>query len=146
MLPSLDPLLSRSPEARTATLEVLAWVMGADGELRREELAVIEDLARRLDLRWRPPLVPSWSEAWVAPVRPVGPLVLQLACLLATADGDLSPAELDCLELLRGALGLDRGAVDALCTWAQEGHRWAHKGESLLHEVAAGGFAPAGRG
>lgn len=142
MLPPVDALLAQPLEVRTAAVEVLAWVMGADGELRREELATVDDLARRLDLSWRAhSQVPSWNEAWARVLRPVGPQVLQLACLLATADGDLAEVELDCLALLQGALRLDPGSVGALCAWAQEGHRWARKGQALLHEAMPGGYA-----
>ncbi len=143
MIPGLA-LLTRQPlDTRLATVDVLAWVMGADGELRPEELAMIADLRRRLALPpLDPPRAPSWSEAWPALLAPVAPEVLALAALLATSDDDLADAERACLDLLQAALGLDPGSARALIRWAEEGHRWLRKGTGLIDASRPGGHAP----
>lgn len=143
MLPPVDHLLTQPEATRAAVVAVLAWVMGADGELRPEEQAVVADTRRRLGVP-APPVepVPSWSEDWPTLLTPIGGEVLLHAALLATADGDLAPPEEQCLALLAEALGLGSTAAGAMVSWAREGHRWMRRGTALISDSRHGGYAP----
>lgn len=133
----LNEIMLDQPDAvRLAFLEVLSWILHADGVVDPREqqfldhaaamlgFESLQDALREVDRRWKP--------AWTDILAPVGPYVLMQGALLAWSDGELHESERAVLERLRDGLQVERDLHDKILRWAYEGHRWTMAGLSLL--------------
>lgn len=125
-------LRSRPHAVRLACVQVVQWLMRADGRATTREQLQVVDLARFLDVDPAGlAAVPSWNESWPALLSDDGMTVLMQAALLVTADDSEDPGELACLEQLQVAFGLPAEAVEQVLAWARDGQAWLARGKAL---------------
>jgi tellurite resistance protein len=127
-------------DQRRAYISLLILVASADGSLVREETAAIEGwmgrillpLDQREDLRqlMRNPL--GLNEILDNMHQTTLLLALRDATLLAACDGDYHQLEIEILEQIVDAAGLDSGALERLFKWVSEGWSWMVAGRAAL--------------
>lgn len=130
-----EPILSQPAPVRLAFLEVLHFVMWADGVLDDREERLLDELCARLDVRELRDLLPEkpeWKTSWGRMLMPVRRYVLLQAAVMSWADGSVHRAERVMLERLTLALGEDLITLDAVLDWAEAGRAWAERGLALL--------------
>lgn len=132
-----DEILLDQPDAvRLAFLEVLNWMLAADGVADPREVRFLDDLATRLGfagLRGALPTGPQdWKPAWTEILAPVARYVLLHCALLAWEDDTLHANEVERLAALCHALQIDATRRDEAIAWARDGRRWMREGFALL--------------
>ncbi len=128
-----DDVISSEPvETRRAFLQVLWWIIDADGVLDQRELAFVDAVRQRLDLDEVGSPADAPEESWADLLGPVAHYVLMQCALLATADGECHLRERERMEDLARLLDAEPGSVDEMVAWAWEGHRWMGCGMAFL--------------
>tara|TARA_B100000003_G_C10816542_1_gene325021 strand:- start:361 stop:792 length:432 start_codon:yes stop_codon:yes gene_type:complete len=137
-----DGLVHRSPQELVRYAEVLVFIAAADGELVREEIAIIEAMMGRVMLHPESrvtvrsgfeqpiPLEQSLADLEPALVR----YILRDAALVAAVDGDYDNKELRALRKIAKAAEVSTAQLSNLLDWVAEGWNWFEKGLNLLEE------------
>lgn len=133
----LDEIVLDQPDSvRLAFLEVLNWMLHADGVADDREQRFLDHTATLLGFEGLRHALPArsedWKPAWTRILEPIAPYVLMQAALIAWADGELHDDERALLERLRRGLDLDPGVHDRVLRWAHDGYRWTMEGVALL--------------
>jgi len=131
---ALTEALRVSPErARVAFIEVLCWLVHADGAVDPREVTFVQSQALALgvpQVELHEPMV--WDDRWPEQLEDIGHHVLMQCALLTVADGSCHVRERERLEFLEGELDAQPGSVDEMVEWALEGHRWMSNGARFL--------------
>ena len=137
-----DGLLHRSPQERVRYAEILVYIAAADGELVREEIAVIEAMMGRAMIHPESrvtvrsgfeqpiPLEQSLADLDVS----FAQLILRDAALVAAVDGDYDRRELTALRKIAKAANVSPKQLSVLLDWVTEGWHWFEKATDFLSE------------
>ena len=120
-----DGLLHRSPQERVRYAEILVYIAAADGELVREEIAVIEAMMGRAMIHPESrvtvrsgfeqpiPLEQSLADLDVS----FAQLILRDAALVAAVDGDYDRRELTALRKIAKTANVSSKQLSVLLDW-----------------------------
>tara|TARA_B100000212_G_scaffold337845_1_gene313411 strand:+ start:802 stop:1224 length:423 start_codon:yes stop_codon:yes gene_type:complete len=137
-----DGLLHRSPQERVRYAEILVYIAAADGELVREEIAVIEAMMGRAMIHPESrvtvrsgfeqpiPLEQSLADLDVS----FAQLILRDAALVAAVDGDYDRRELTALRKIAKTANVSSKQLSVLLDWVTEGWHWFEKATDFLSE------------
>jgi len=137
-----DGLLHRSPQERVRYAEILVYIAAADGELVREEIAVIEAMMGRAMIHPESrvtvrsgfeqpiPLEQSLADLDVS----FAQLILRDAALVAAVDGDYDRRELTALRKIAKTANVSSKQLSILLDWVTEGWHWFEKATDFLSE------------
>ena len=137
-----DGLLHRSPQERVRYAEILVYIAAADGELVREEIAVIEAMMGRAMIHPESrvtvrsgfeqpiPLEQSLADLDVF----FAQLILRDAALVAAVDGDYDRRELTALRKIAKTANVSSKQLSVLLDWVTEGWHWFEKATDFLSE------------
>ncbi|MCH1540190.1 MAG: TerB family tellurite resistance protein [Candidatus Poseidonia sp.] len=135
-----DGLGHRSPQDMIRYAEILVYIAAADGELVREEIAVIEALMgrcmihpeARIDIRngfEQPiPLEQSLSDL----EKDLARYVLRDAALVSAIDGSYDKAEILAMKKIAKVAGVNKEQLSALLDWVTEGWTWYQRFSETL--------------
>ena len=135
-----DGLGHRSPQDMIRYAEILVYIAAADGELVREEIAVIEALMgrcmihpeARIDIRKgfeQPiPLEQSLSDL----EKDLARYVLRDAALVSAIDGSYDKAEILAMKKIAKVAGVNKEQLSALLDWVTEGWTWYQRFSETL--------------
>lgn len=127
-----DGMGKRTPQELVRYAEILVYIAAADGELVREEVAVIEALMGRAMIHPESrttirggfeqpvPLEQSLADLDAAFVR----LILRDAALVAAVDGAYDRNELRALKAIAKAGEIDTSELADVLDWVAEGWDW----------------------
>tara|TARA_A100001037_G_C14874827_1_gene511243 strand:+ start:63 stop:530 length:468 start_codon:yes stop_codon:yes gene_type:complete len=138
MLP--DAIDTLSPDEKEDYISLLTILANADGALVREEMAALEAFMGRALLK------PEVRELNRKKLRATGNLdellssasratllvAIRDSVLLAAADGEYHPDEVEVLELMAEAAGLSDEQIDELYDWVTEGWHWLARGRRIV--------------
>lgn len=144
MLPDAIDMLS--PSEKEVYIELLTVVANSDGALVREEMAALEAFMGRALLK------PEVREETRKKLRHTGNLeellekatidtlkvALRDSVLLAAADGEYHPDEVQVLERIAEAAGVGVDGLDQLYDWVTDGWHWLAKGRNVVDMKIAG--------
>ena len=137
-----DGLLHRSPQERVRYAEILVYIAAADGELVREEIAVIEAMMGRAMIHPESrvtvrsgfeqpiPLEQSLADLDVS----FAQMILRDAALVAAVDGDYDRRELTALRKIAKTANVSPKQLSVLLDWVTEGWHWFEKATNFLSE------------
>ena len=137
-----DGLLHRSPQERVRYAEILVYIAAADGELVREEIAVIEAMMGRAMIHPESrvtvrsgfeqpiPLEQSLTDLDTS----FAQLILRDAALVAAVDGDYDRRELTALRKIAKTANVSPKQLSVLLDWVTEGWHWFEKATNFLSE------------
>ena len=137
-----DGLLHRSPQERVRYAEILVYIAAADGELVREEIAVIEAMMGRAMIHPESrvtvrsgfeqpiPLEQSLADLDAS----FAQLILRDAALVAAVDGDYDRRELTALRKIAKTANVSSKQLSVLLDWVAEGWHWFEKATDFLSE------------
>ena len=137
-----DGLLHRSPQERVRYAEILVYIAAADGELVREEIAVIEAMMGRAMIHPESrvtvrsgfeqpiPLEQSLADLDTS----FAQLILRDAALVAAVDGDYDRRELTALRKIAKTANVSPKQLSVLLDWVNEGWHWFEKATDFLSE------------
>ena len=137
-----DGLLHRSPQERVRYAEILVYIAAADGELVREEIAVIEAMMGRAMIHPESrvtvrsgfeqpiPLEQSLADLDAS----FAQLILRDAALVAAVDGDYDRRELTALRKIAKTANVSPKQLSVLLDWVNEGWHWFEKATNFLSE------------
>tara|TARA_B100001287_G_scaffold102776_1_gene86356 strand:- start:529 stop:951 length:423 start_codon:yes stop_codon:yes gene_type:complete len=137
-----DGLLHRSPQERVRYAEILVYIAAADGELVREEIAVIEAMMGRAMIHPESrvtvrsgfeqpiPLEQSLADLDAS----FAQLILRDAALVAAVDGDYDRRELTALRKIAKTANVSPKQLSGLLDWVNEGWHWFEKATDFLSE------------
>tara|TARA_Y100001978_G_scaffold77790_1_gene69782 strand:+ start:2312 stop:2734 length:423 start_codon:yes stop_codon:yes gene_type:complete len=137
-----DGLLHRSPQERVRYAEILVYIAAADGELVREEIAVIEAMMGRAMIHPESrvtvrsgfeqpiPLEQSLADLDTS----FAQLILRDAALVAAVDGDYDRRELTALRKIAKTANVSPKQLSVLLDWVTEGWHWFEKATNFLSE------------
>ncbi len=137
-----DGLLHRSPQERVRYAEILVYIAAADGELVREEIAVIEAMMGRAMIHPESrvtvrsgfeqpiPLEQSLADLDTS----FAQLILRDAALVAAVDGDYDRRELTALRKIAKTANVSPKQLSVLLDWVTEGWHWFEKATDFLSE------------
>ena len=137
-----DGLLHRSPQERVRYAEILVYIAAADGELVREEIAVIEAMMGRAMIHPESrvtvrsgfeqpiPLEQSLADLDTS----FAHLILRDAALVAAVDGDYDRRELTALRKIAKTANVSPKQLSVLLDWVTEGWHWFEKATDFLSE------------
>lgn len=137
-----DGLLHRSPQERVRYAEILVYIAAADGELVREEIAVIEAMMGRAMIHPESrvtvrsgfeqpiPLEQSLADLDAS----FAQLILRDAALVAAVDGDYDRRELTALRKIAKTANVSSKQLSVLLDWVTEGWHWFEKATDFLSE------------
>ena len=137
-----DGLLHRSPQERVRYAEILVYIAAADGELVREEIAVIEAMMGRAMIHPESrvtvrsgfeqpiPLEQSLADLDAS----FAQLILRDAALVAAVDGDYDRRELAALRKIAKTANVSPKQLSVLLDWVNEGWHWFEKATDFLSE------------
>ena len=137
-----DGLVHRSPQELVRYAEVLVFIAAADGELVREEIAIIEAMMGRVMLHpesritvrsgFEQPIPLEQSLTDLDPT--LAQIILRDAALVAAVDGDYDRKELTALRKIAKVAGASNTQLSALLDWVKEGWLWFEKALNLLEQ------------
>ena len=137
-----DGMGQRSPQELVRYAEVLVYIAAADGELVREEIAVIEAMMGRVMIHpesrvkvragFEQPIPLEQALADLAPafVR----FILRDAALVAAVDGAYDSKEIRALRKIAKAAGVSTTQLSALLDWVKEGWNWFDAASGILDD------------
>ena len=135
-------MLHRSPQERVRYAEILVYIAAADGELVREEIAVIEAMMGRAMIHPESrvtvrsgfeqpiPLEQSLADLDTS----FAQLILRDAALVAAVDGDYDRRELTALRKIAKTANVSPKQLSVLLDWVTEGWHWFEKATDFLSE------------
>ena len=137
-----DGLIHRSPQERVRYAEILVYIAAADGELVREEIAMIEAMMGRAMLHPESRITvragfeqPIPLEQSLADLEPsLARIILRDAALVAAVDGDYDRKELAALRKIAKVAGASTNQLSELLDWVKEGWLWFEKTGVFLGE------------
>ena len=135
-----DGLIHRSPQERVRYAEILVFIAAADGELVREEIAMIEAMMGRAMIHPESRITvgggfeqPIPLEQSLADLDPVfAQLVLRDAALVAVVDGDYDRKELTALRKIAKAADVTPKQLSLLLDWVTKGWHWFEEASVFL--------------
>ena len=135
-----DGLIHRSPQERVRYAEILVFIAAADGELVREEIAMIEAMMGRAMIHPESRITvrggveqPIPLEQSLAGLDPVfAQLVLRDAALVAAVDGDYDRKELTALRKIAKAADVTPKQLSLLLDWVTKGWHWFEEASVFL--------------
>jgi len=135
-----DGLIHRSPQERVRYAEILVYIAAADGELVREEIAMIEAMMGRAMLHPESRITvragfeqPIPLEQSLADLDPsLAQIILRDAALVAAVDGDYDRKELTALRKIAKVAGASTTQLSELLDWVKEGWLWFEKASVFL--------------
>jgi len=137
-----DGLNHRTPQELVRYAEVLVFIAAADGELVREEIAIIESMMGRAMIHPESrikiragfeqpiPLEQSLANLESAFVQ----FILRDAALVAAVDGDYDRKELQALRKIAKAAGVSSTQLSNLLDWVSEGWSWFENGLKMFEK------------
>ena len=138
MLP--DTLSEMRPEECIAYAEIMAAVATCDGKFTSDEMSAYE--ARTASLLVQPYVRERLQgmvnemvdlDSYLKTLSSHGlKLVLRDAILMAACDGKYVEEELEIIEKIASAAGVDQELLNQLYTWLLEGWAWHHRGHQML--------------
>ena len=135
-----DGLIHRSPQERVRYAEILVFIAAADGELVREEIAMIEAMMDRAMIHHESRITvrggfeqPIPLEQSLADLDPVfAQLVLRDAALVAAVDGDYDRKELTALRKIAKVAEVTPAQLSLLLDWVTKGWHWFEEASVFL--------------
>lgn len=127
-----DGLGHRTPQELRRYADILVYIAAADGELVREEIAVIEAMMGRcmihpevrVDIRsgfeHPVPLEQSLVDLDPELIR----FILRDAAFVAAIDGSYDPKEIKALKVIAKAGGVSKDVLSSLLDWVGDGWNW----------------------
>lgn len=127
-----DGLGHRTPQELRRYADILVYIAAADGELVREEIAVIEAMMGRcmihpevrVDIRsgfeHPVPLEQSLVDLDPELIR----FILRDAAFVAAIDGSYDPKEIKALKAIAKAGGVSKDVLSSLLDWVGDGWNW----------------------
>ena len=135
-----DGLGHRTPQELRRYADILVYIAAADGELVREEIAVIEAMMGRcmihpevrVDIRsgfeHPVPLEQSLVDLDPELVR----FILRDAAFVAAIDGSYDPKEIKALKAIAKAGGVSKDVLSSLLDWVGAGWNWYQDFSEIL--------------
>ena len=135
-----DGMVHRSPQELVRYAEILVYIAAADGELVREEIAVIESMMGRVMLHPQSritvragfeqpiPIEQSLADLEPAFVR----FILRDSALVAAIDGEYDSKEIAALRKIAKAADVTSEQLANLLDWVAEGWNWFESGMQIL--------------
>lgn len=135
-----DGMGPRSPQELVRYAEVLVYIAAADGELVREEIAVIEAMMGRVMIHpesrvkirsgFEQPIPLEQSLADLEPsfVR----FILRDAALVAAVDGAYDNKEIRALRKIAKAAEVSTTQLSELLDWVKDGWNWFDSASTIL--------------
>lgn len=127
-------------EYRSPYIELLLLMAGSDGDIVREELAVIESYMGKLMIHpdervvLRTKLESSRKYADI--IKDLNKSLLKLALrdsvIVGISDGVLDKKEIQFAKKLAKSAGVDEKTLSKICDWAIDGWNWHKKSASIL--------------
>jgi len=139
-----DGLVHRSAQELVRYAEALVYIAAADGELVRDEIAIIEAMMGRAMLHPESrvtvragfeqpiPLEQSLADLDQTMVR----YILRDAALVAAVDGAYDTKEVRALKIIAKAGDVSTQQLSALLDWVAEGWQWFEQGTQHLEKSA----------
>lgn len=138
MLP--DTLLDLSDVEAVSYATILATVATCDGKFTPEEMSSYE--ARIASLLFQPfvrerlnSMIGEWVDLQehLEQFSPSGlRLLLRDSVLMAACDGEYKPEEMEIIEQIAAAAGVDEDTLNQLDVWVADGWGWQRRGHSIL--------------
>ena len=135
-----DGLGHRTPQELRRYADILVYIAAADGELVREEIAVIESMMGRcmihpevrVDIRsgFDHPVPLSQSLVDLDPDL-IG-FILRDAAFVAAVDGSYDPKEIKALKAIAKAGGIEKDVLSSLLDWVGTGWNWYQDFSKIL--------------
>jgi len=135
-----DGLGHRSAQELRRYAEILVYIAAADGELVREEIAVIEAMMGRcmihpevrVDIRagFEQPIPLEQSLADLEPE--LIHFILRDAAFVAAIDGSYDPKEIRALRAIAKAGGIKKDVLSSILDWVENGWNWYQDFSGLL--------------
>ncbi|MAJ00857.1 MAG: hypothetical protein CMA10_00410 [Euryarchaeota archaeon] len=135
-----DGLGHRTPQELRRYADILVYIAAADGELVREEIAVIEAMMGRcmihpevrVDIRsgfeHPVPLEQSLVDLDPELIR----FILRDAAFVAAIDGSYDPKEIKALKAIAKAGGVSKDVLSSLLDWVGAGWNWYQDFSEIL--------------
>lgn len=135
-----DGLGHRSTQELRRYADILVFIAAADGELVREEIAVIEAMMgrcmihpeARVDIRsgFEHPVPLEQSLVDLDPewIR----FILRDAAFVAAIDGSYDPKEIKALKAIAKAGGVEKDVLSSLLDWVENGWNWYQEFYKIL--------------
>ncbi|MBQ45881.1 MAG: hypothetical protein CMP10_00045 [Zetaproteobacteria bacterium] len=135
-----DGLGHRTPQELRRYADILVYIAAADGELVREEIAVIEAMMGRcmihpevrVDIRsgfeHPVPLEQSLVDLDPELIR----FILRDAAFVAAIDGSYDPKEIRALKAIAKAGGVSKDVLSSLLDWVGAGWNWYQDFSEIL--------------
>ena len=135
-----DGLIHRSPQERVRYAEILVYIAAADGELVREEIAMIEAMMGKAMMHPESRITvrtgfeqPIPLEQSIADIDPeFAQVMLRDAALVAAVDGAYDRKELAALRKIAKVGKVSPDQLSDLLDWVAEGWNWFEKGTEIL--------------
>lgn len=127
-------------EYRSPYIELLLLMAGSDGDIVREELAVIESYMgklmihpdERVVLRTKLESSRKYAEIIKDLNKPLLKLALRDSVVVGISDGVLDKKEIQFAKKLAKSAGVDEKTLSKICDWAIDGWNWHKKSASIL--------------
>ena len=137
-----DGLIHRSPQERVRYAEILVFIAAADGELVREEIAMIEAMMGRAMIHTESRITVRGGFEQPIPLEQsladldstFAQLILRDAALVAAVDGDYDRKELTALRKIAKAADVSPKQLSQLLDWVKEGWHWFEQASVFLAE------------
>ena len=135
-----DGLVHRTPQDRMRYAEILVYIAAADGELVREEIAMIEAMMGRAMIHPESRLTvrtgfeqPIPIERSLTDIDPaLAKITLRDAALVAAVDGDYDRKELTALRKIAKAGDVAPKQLSELLDWVSAGWEWFGEANPIL--------------
>ena len=127
-------------EYRSPYIELLLLMAGSDGDIVREELAVIESYMgklmihpdERVVLRTKLESSRKYADIIKDLNKPLLKLALRDSVIVGISDGVLDKKEIQFAKKLAKSAGVDEKTLSKICDWAIDGWNWHKKSASIL--------------
>ncbi len=127
-------------EYRSSYIELLLLMAGSDGDIVREELAVIESYMgklmihpdERVVLRTKLESPRKYVDIIKDLNKPLLKLALRDSVVVGISDGVLDKKEIQFAKKLAKSAGVDEKTLSKICDWAIDGWNWHKKSASIL--------------
>lgn len=127
-------------EYRSPYIELLLLMAGSDGDIVREELAVVESYMGKLMihpderaiLRSKLESPRKYGDVIKDLDKPLLKLALRDSIVVGISDGVLEKKEIQFAKKLAKSGGVDEKTLSKICDWAIEGWDWHKKSASIL--------------
>ena len=123
-------------EYRSPYIELLLMMAGSDGDIVREELAVVESYMGKLMIH---PDERAVLRSKLESPRKYGDIIKELdklalrdSVIVGISDGVLEKKEIQFAKKLAKSAGVDEKTLSKICDWAIDGWNWHKKSASIL--------------